>query len=260
MREIYPENVDFNRTSSDYAKHRLGFPSDLFDRLQYLSIGLPGQHVLDLGTGTGTVARNFSLRGCKVVAIDIADKLMAEAKAIDTAVGAHVDYRVGKAEALDLPDASFNVVAAGQVWHWFDRPQAAAEAKRLLVKGGVLLIAHFDWIPLPGNVVEATEHLIEKHNSKWKAGGGMGLHPRWLADATGAGFADIETFSFDLFVPYTHEAWRGRVRASAGISASLTPEHVEIFDRQHEKLLRERFPDEPLAVHHRVWAMTAKKP
>src|SRR5918996_1531463 len=31
---------------------------------------------------------------------------------------------------------------------------------------------------------------------------------------------------FDLEVPYSHEAWRGRIRASAGVGASLSPEGV----------------------------------
>ena len=69
-------------------------------------------------------------------------------------------YVTARAEQTDLPDASFDVVTAGQCWHWFDRPKAAQEVRRLLVSKGWLVIAHFDWIPLPGNVVEATEKLI----------------------------------------------------------------------------------------------------
>ena len=41
---------------------------------------------------------------------------------------------------------------------------AALEARRLLAPSGRLVIAHFDWLPLPGNVVEATEALIKAHN------------------------------------------------------------------------------------------------
>jgi SAM-dependent methyltransferase len=93
----------------------------------------------------------------------------------------------------------------GQCWHWFDRPKAAREVRGLLVPNGWLVIAHFDWIPLPGNVVEATEQLIEQHNPEWTMSGGRGLYSRWLSDVAIAGFYDIETFSFDIFVPYSHE-------------------------------------------------------
>jgi len=120
------------------------------------------------------------------------------------------------------------------------------------------VIAHFDWIPLPGNVADLTEKLIEKHNPKWKLGGSLGIHPRCLADMALSGFRRLETFSFDLDVAYSHEAWRGRIRASAGVGASLSPEGVIVFDRELQALLAEKFPQEPLAVLHRVFAAIGK--
>ena len=122
------------------------------------------------------------------------------------------------------------------------------------------MIAHFDWIPLPGNVVQATEKLIEEHNPKWKLGGGMGMYPQWLAGLVMAGFRGLETFSFDLDVPYSHEAWRGRIRASAGIGANLPPDAVAAFDDAHRALLAARFPEDPLMVLHRVFAAIATSP
>ena len=151
-------------------------------------------------------------------------------------------------------------MTAGQCWHWFDRPRAVKEIKRILKADGYLAIAHFDWISLTGNVVEATEKLIEAHNSQWKMGGGNGLYPQWLRDIAEGGFHQIQTFSYDVFVPYTHEDWRGRIRASAGVGASLTPEQVEVFDQELAKLLQERYPTPILQVHHRVWAAIAKSP
>ncbi|HTW06785.1 MAG TPA: methyltransferase domain-containing protein [Acidimicrobiales bacterium] len=62
--------IEFGKTAEDYARHRAGFPESLFDRLVTFGIGRSGQEVVDVGTGTGTVARNFALRGCRVVGID----------------------------------------------------------------------------------------------------------------------------------------------------------------------------------------------
>jgi len=252
--------IDFGKTAHDYGRHRAGFPPILFERLTTFGIGLSGQRVLDLGTGTGTLARGFALRGCNVTGLDPSVPLTEEAKRLDQEAGVSISYVIAKAEQTGLPEASFDIVTAGQCWHWFDRPKAAQEVKRLLVPGGRLVIAHFDWIPLPGNVVEATEKLIEQHNSEWKMGGGRGMYSRWLSDVAIAGFQDIETFSFDIFVPYSHEAWRGRIRASAGVAASLSPEQVLRFDADLQKLLQERFSDNPLAVHHRVFAVICKSP
>jgi SAM-dependent methyltransferase len=247
-------SVDFGRTARDYAQYRAGFPDAFF------KIGEAGQRVLDLGTGTGTLARGFARRGCEVTALDPATELLEEAERLDHEAGVSVEYLVAKAEETGLPYGAFDVVSAGQCWHWFDREKAGREALRLLTPGGRLIIAHFDWIPLTGNVVEATESLIESHNPSWTLGGGTGLYPAWLSGVSLAGFVDVETFSFDVRVPYTHEAWRGRIRASAGVAASLGPDQVRSFDGDLERLLRNHFPEDPLQVPHRVFAVVCGKP
>lgn len=254
------QGVDFGRTAADYGRHRAGFPDAFFDRLFADGIVAPGCRVLDLGTGTGTVARGLALRGCTATGTDRAAAMMAQARSLDHEAGVEVTYVEAPAESTGLPAQSFDVVTAGQCWHWFDRPAAAAEARRVLKPGGRLVIAHFDWIPLPGNLVAAMETLVDRYNPDWGKGGCTGLYPDWLTDAAMAGFRGIETWSFDLDVPYTPAAWRGRIRASAGVAASLPPEAVARFDEDHARLLAERFPQDPLAVPHRVWAMTCRRP
>lgn len=250
--------IDFGRTAGDYARHRAGFPDSFFERVGELGIGVAGQALVDLGTGTGTLARGFARRGCRVIGIDPAAPLLEQARQIGRREGVQVDYRVATAEATGLPDASADVVTAGQCWHWFDGAAAAREAARLLRPGGALVIAHFDWIPLRGNAVAATEQLILQHNPSWRLGGGSGLYPRWLRDLGEADFQNLSTFSYDVFVPYSHEDWRGRIRASAGVGASLPPEQVSVFDAELAALLHEQFPQPILDVHHRVWAATGR--
>ena len=253
-------NPDFGKTSADYARHRAGFPPSLFIRLKERGIGLARQRILDLGTGTGTLARGFAQTGAKVVGLDISDAQVKAAQALDASAGVSVEYLVGRAEDTGLPAASFEVVIAGQCWHWFDSMAAMAEAGRLLSPNGHLVICHFDWLPLPGNMVEATERLIEAHNPAWKMGGGNGFHNAWALDAARAGYRAIETFSYDHVQPYSHEDWRGRIRASAGVGGALSPAAVAKFDAAHAELLRSRFPAEPMLVPHRVFAMIATRP
>ena len=180
--------VDFGHTASDYATHRAGFPEALYLRLANFGIGEAGQRLLDVGTGSGALARGFARAGCRVTGLDPSAALTIEARRLDDEAGVAIDYVTADAERTGLADAAFDVVTAGQCWHWFDRPRAAAEIRRLLVPGGALVIAHFDWIPLPGNVAEATERLIETHNPAWTMGGGSGLPRDWLADVAMAGF------------------------------------------------------------------------
>jgi len=252
--------IDFGRTAKDYGAHRAGFPEPLFERLARFGVGNTGQRLLDLGTGAGSLGRGFAMRGCQVTGLDPSPDLIEEARRLDRAAGVKSDYVVARAEETGLPGTSFDAVTAGQCWHWFDRPRAGREIRRLLVPGGTLALAHFDWIPLPGNLVAATEALIEAHNPDWRFGGMTGVHADELADVALAGFRDIETFSFDLDVAYDHAAWRGRIRASAGIGASLSPAAVERFDAAHAVMLAETFPDEPLAVPHRCFAVVCRAP
>ncbi|MFD7919959.1 class I SAM-dependent methyltransferase [Streptomyces sp. NPDC059740] len=251
---------DFGLTAQDYSRHRAGFPPRLVERLTAAGLTLSERDVLDVGTGTGSLARLCAQAGARVTGLDPAASLLEQAAELDREAGVKVDYRVATAEETGLPDASFDVVTAGQCWHWFDAPKAAAEVRRLLRPTGVVVIAHFDWLPLPGNLVAATEELITSYNPEWTMGGGTGLYPRWLTDLATAGFGGIETFSFDLDVPYTPEAWVGRIRASAGVGASLPPEQVARFTDDLTRVLADRFPGEVLAVPHRTWAVTATAP
>ena len=52
----------------------------------------------------------------------------------------------------------------------------------------------------------------------------------------------------------------GKYRASAGVAACLPPEQVAQFDQELQLLLRERFPDDPLATPHRVFAVICQSP
>jgi SAM-dependent methyltransferase len=251
--------IDFGRTANDYGRHRVGFPPDFFARVASWGAGVAGQDLLDLGTGTGTLARGFAVRSSRVTGLDPAAEMIAQARELDRESGVQVTYVQAYAENTGMPDRSFDVITAGQCWHWFKRKAAAKEAHRLLRGNGVLVIAHFDWLPLPGSVVEATEAVILAHNPQWKLAGGNGIYGRWFTDLSTAGFCGLESFSFDAAQPYSHEAWRGRIRASAGVAASLDKDAVARFDAEHAALLAKRFPEQPLLVPHRVFALVGRK-
>jgi SAM-dependent methyltransferase len=266
-------DVNFGLTADDYTKHRAGFPDTFFERVFADGYVKAGDTLLDIGTGTGTLARGFAMRGCHVTGTDYSAQMVERAKEMRKQQGLDVVFRVAPAEETGFPDSTFDIVTAGQCWHWFDRPRAADEVKRILKPGGTVIIAHFDWIPITGNVVDLTEKLINKHNPNWKYGGGTGMYPEWLRDLGETGFENIVTFSFDVDAPYTADAWRGRIRASAGVGASLSPEAVSRFDSQLKLLLEEKFQvqagnarvepgrnEAVLPIPHRIFAVIAHNP
>ncbi len=249
----------WSQTTVDYVRYRLGFPSSMYDRLRDRSIGLSGQRILDIGTGTGTIARTLAAAGADVTAVDRDAGMLAAGQQLAAASGLNITWTVATAEDLPLADETFDVVFAGQCWHWFQRTQAAQEMWRVLKPGGTLVICHYDWLPVSGNVVELTEKLIQAHNPNWTAVEGYGIYPRWFRDLDEAGFDGIVSFSYDEPGEYSHEAWRGRIRASAGVSGSLEVAAVAAFDAELATKLKGCHVSDPMQVPHRVFVVYGQK-
>ena len=251
--------VDFGRTAADYVEHRPGLPAEdcarLLERLELSKRG----RVLDVGTGTGQLARGLARLGAVAVGLDPSAPLLEEGRDLDARAGVSVARVRGRAERLPFVAGAFDAVTYAQCWHWLDGARAAAEAWRVLAPGGRIATVHFDWLPLPGNVVAATEALILAHNPRWALGGGDGRYPARAAQIAAAGFEAPDLTERVVDMPFTHAAWRGRIRASAGVAASLAPDAVQRFDAELAALLAARFPSEPLGVPHRVWALVLRR-
>lgn len=106
----------------------------------------PGQHVLDLGTGTGSVAiRAGHAVGPtgQVIGVDISAEMLALAEQRATELGLNnVSFREGSAEAIKEGDECFDVLLASLVLMYaIDRAAAARETARALRPGGRLVAA-----------------------------------------------------------------------------------------------------------------------
>lgn len=243
-------HIDWSKTSADYAAHRPGPPQRLYDMLAAMGVGLPGQHLLDLGTGTGLLAREFARRGAQVCATDIASGQIEAARVEAQREGLVIDFRTAPAEACPYADASFDVVTAGQCWMYFDPDRTCAEVKRVLKPGGLLVTTHFSWLPAIDEIARASEVLVLQFNPAWRGAHWSGHVPAVPAWAPGR--ATVRgMFSFDAQVPFTAERWRGRIRACRGVGATLLAPEVEAFDTAHAALLARIAPAE-FSVWHRI--------
>lgn len=250
--------ADFGQTAEDYRKFRAGFPFSFFQSLLERKLVDGSEEVVDLGTGTGTVARGLATIGCHVTGVDPSADLLNQAEEMAKSEGIEVNWQQATAEATCLADSSFDIAIAGQCWHWFDPASAIREILRILRNDSSLIIARFDWLPTPGNVVEKTESLIREMNPEWNMSGGTGIYPEWFRHLSEGGFQNIQSYSYDEDVLYTHEGWRGRIRASAGVGGSLTPEKIAEFDQNHAEILQREFPEQSLSIPHRVFVVHGK--
>jgi ubiquinone/menaquinone biosynthesis C-methylase UbiE len=115
---------------------------------EYLDLS-PGLDVLDIGAGTGDLARLIAgLVGPagRVVGIDYAQTMVDEANARAAGLGLPVEFRQGDAHALPLPDEGFDRCLATQVFQHLPRPEhALAEMVRVARSGGRVIVTEPDW-------------------------------------------------------------------------------------------------------------------
>jgi SAM-dependent methyltransferase len=240
--------IDWGKTSDDYTVYRPGPPDSFFERLRVLGVGIPGQCILDLGTGTGVMARRFAQQGSAVAGIDISAEQIAAARELASTENLEIDFRVAAAEETPFSTASFDVVTANQCWLYFDKRKAIAEVKRLLRPGGLLVTSHFSWLPRLDNVARQTEGLVLRFNPQWTTGDWDGVilpMPTWAEQA----FSLRAMFYYDEPIPFTRETWRGRIRACRGVGAELNEEEVRRFDAAHAELLAQIVPVNFTVLH-----------
>ena len=132
MSDALPLHEDRRRASSfgddaeRYDRVRPQYPGELIDALM-----ADGPHqVLDVGCGTGIVSRLFSARGCDVLGLE-PDPRMAEVARLSGVV-----VEAGTIEEWDAGGRRFDLLTAGQAWHWVHPERGAAKAAEVVRTGG----------------------------------------------------------------------------------------------------------------------------
>ncbi len=121
----------FADRAADYVAARPSYPAATIDAVLD-GLGPPATlRVADVGAGTGISSRLLADRGCRVLAIE-------PNAAMRAAAAAHglVEWRDGRGERLGLDDASVDVVACFQAFHWLRPEEAMREFARVLRPGG----------------------------------------------------------------------------------------------------------------------------
>jgi ubiquinone/menaquinone biosynthesis C-methylase UbiE len=96
----------------------------------------PGERVLDVGCGTGIVARTAASRTGEhgaVTGLDLNPDMLEVARSASSAVNPSIDWKQGAAEELPLARSSFDVVLSQQAFQFLeDRAKALEEMRRVL--------------------------------------------------------------------------------------------------------------------------------
>jgi ubiquinone/menaquinone biosynthesis C-methylase UbiE len=128
------------RQWDDLAKALLPMPEY---RLRLLEQVPEDVTVLEIGVGTGGLLTELAARAIQVIGVDHSPAMLEEARRrLTAACITGVELRLGEMSHLPLPDASVGCVVANMVLHHAADPaQVLAEIRRVLARGGSLLLA-----------------------------------------------------------------------------------------------------------------------
>jgi SAM-dependent methyltransferase len=193
----------FGAIAADYDRFRPGYPDALLDDL----MALHPTRVLDIGCGTGKVARSLAARGALVLGVEIDLGMAAVAR------GHGLDVEVGSFEEWDDRGRRFDLIVSGQAWHWLDPYTAAPKAARLLLRGGTMVL--FWNYDEPEPETRAVIDAVYNRLAPELAGSAITAH--LLTDrpyvealqATGA-FADLATQTYEWRRTLSVADWIGR--------------------------------------------------
>src|SRR4051794_19837104 len=147
----------FGSVVDAYDRGRPGYPSEA---VAWLAGDEPAT-VLELGAGTGKLTDTLVALGHDVHATDPDDAMLGRLRARLP----DVPTSVASAEELPAADASYDVVVAGQAFHWFDLDRALPEIARVLRPGGRLALVwnqrdeQIPWVRKLGRIIGTQEQL-----------------------------------------------------------------------------------------------------
>jgi len=214
----------------------------------------PGQRLLDVGCGPGTITTDLAalVAPGAVLGLDVEPAVIVEAEERRLSIGAaNVSFATGDVYALDLADASFDVVHAHQLLQHLTDPVAAlGELRRVLRPGGTLAVRDSDygafaWAPADPRLDRwlALYHQVTARN-RAEADAGRYL----LGWVQAAGFADaVASSSTWTFADPESRAWWGGLWAERAQLSSFADQAVSYGLSTAAEL-------ETIAVAWREWA------
>ncbi|MBH0779308.1 class I SAM-dependent methyltransferase [Nocardia bovistercoris] len=121
----------FGVDAARYDRSRPRYPDALIREILDAS---PGRDVLDVGIGTGIVARQFRAAGASVHGVE------PDARMAEFARGGGFPVDTATFEKWEPRERRFDAVVAGQTWHWVDPDRGAEQAARILRPHGRLAV------------------------------------------------------------------------------------------------------------------------
>ena len=240
----------FAGVAEDYARYRPPYPHALLEDLLRRS---PARAMLlDLACGPGRVALQCAPLFEEVWALDSEPEMLAVGQALATERGiSNISWLVGRAEELEAPGSSFDLITIGEAFHRLDQSVVLKCALRWLRPDGWLAVLGSDGIlqgtqPWQRRVGElARDWTRDVFPDGWATGRpGAAVGPGAQAQAMHeAGFCEVSSQTFRLPWEWTVENVLGYLRSTSVCSPAVLGDRHPAFEAAVKSALLELHPD-----------------
>ena len=272
----------FDEIAVEYDRRRPAYPDELVDQAcQVAGIG-SGDHVLEVGCGSGQLTRGLLARGLHVTALEPGKSLIALARQNLEGAG-EVEFVNAQFEDALLPREQFQAVFAASAFHWVDPKVGWRKTADVLVPGGTLALVQYFGLEEPRSkedqeaVLAAMRQVAPDIAANWPtyrnldatlAGaeqrrGNVSEVLAWLGsydvgqDYAGRLFGDVQVAVMPKLIEHTPDELNALVRTMS-FYARLSPGQRQALEREYaaiyERLVR------PVRASTVAALVTARRP
>jgi ubiquinone/menaquinone biosynthesis C-methylase UbiE len=148
--------------AAESYRFRLPYPPDTFELLLRLMVDRP-RTLLDLGCGTGEIARPLARSVARVDAVDFAAEMIAVGQRREGGDNPRIRWQVAKAEDAEL-DAPYSLITGGQSLHWMSWEVLLPRLAAALTPHGMLAVVG-PIEPEPPPWAAALKQLIRRYST-----------------------------------------------------------------------------------------------
>lgn len=230
-----------------YERYRLGYPQRLIARVTALLELTPGDAVLDLGCGPGSLSVPFAKAGMNVTAVDPEPEMLAAAQVAADAAGVPLTLWQGASYDLTPQMGPYRMVSIGRAFHWMDRLSTLTMLDRIIVPDGAVVFFHDAHPVLPENawfkilckVGDRYGRAAQPHIAERKALG----HRRYETALYQSAFTRLDGLSVTLRTSISEDEIVGRAFSQSTTSPEKLGPRVDDFEAELRDRLRALSPE-----------------
>ncbi len=150
------ESKMFDRMANYYDQYRPGYPQDIIEVFLREAAIHPGDHLLEIGAGSGKATAQFCGKGLNITCIEPGSRLSEIGQA--RFPGEHFEFVTTRFEDMRYDGKTYDAVFSAQAFHWIPKPEGYRRAAQLLKEGGTLALVWNMYITFPN---DADRELVE---------------------------------------------------------------------------------------------------